>query len=143
VIDSLNGYLHSMPEERFLTVQMHELLTYLNHNSVATILVMAQHGLVSSYMGSPVDVSYLADTVLLMRYFEARGEIRKAISVLKHRTGAHETTIREMSMSGKGVEIGEPLTEFHGVLTGVPTYTGSSESLSREFDVKRKRPIQD
>jgi len=143
VIDSLNGYLHSMPEERFLTVQMHELLTYLNQSSVATILIMAQHGLMSSYMGSPVDVSYLADTVLLLRYFEANGEIRKALSVLKHRTGMHEKTIREMSMSSHGVEIGEPLTEFHGVLTGIPTYTGNSELLSQEANGKRKRPIQD
>ena len=142
VIDSLNGYLHSMPEERFLTVQMHELLTYLNQSSVATILVMAQHGLMSSYMGSPVDLSYLADTVLLLRYFEARGEIRKAISALKHRTGFHETTIREMSMSSKGILIGEPLTEFHGVLTGVPTFTGNSDLLAREPNAKPKR-IQD
>jgi circadian clock protein KaiC len=120
VIDSLNGYLQAMPDERFLTAQMHELLTFLNQQGVVTILVMAQHGFMGS-MSSPVDVSYLADTVVLLRYFEAAGAIRRAISVVKKRTGRHEDTIREMRLSAsRGVEVGEPLTAFRGVLTGVP-----------------------
>ncbi len=120
VIDSLNGYLQAMPDERFLTAQMHELLTFLNQQGVVTILVMAQHGFLGS-MSSPVDVSYLADTVVLLRYFEAAGAIRRAISVVKKRTGRHEDTIREMRLSAsRGVEVGEPLTAFRGVLTGVP-----------------------
>ena len=120
IIDSLNGYLQAMPDERFLTAQMHELLTFLNQQGVVTILVMAQHGFMGA-MNSPVDVSYLADTVILLRYFEAAGAIRRAISVVKKRTGPHEDTIREMRLSAsRGVEVGEPLTAFRGVLTGVP-----------------------
>lgn len=120
VIDSLNGYLQAMPDERFLTAQMHELLTYLNQRGVVTLLVMAQHGFMGS-MSSPVDVSYLADTVVLLRYFEAAGAIRRAISVVKKRTGRHENTIREMRLSASsGLEVGEPLTAFRGVLTGIP-----------------------
>lgn len=120
IIDSLNGYLQAMPDERFLTSQMHELLTYLNQQGVVTLLVMAQHGFMGS-MSSPVDVSYLADTVVLLRYFEAAGAIRRAISVVKKRTGRHEDTIRELRLSAThGVEVGEPLTAFRGVLTGVP-----------------------
>jgi len=123
VIDSLNGYLQAMPDERFLTSQMHELLTYLNQQGVVTLLVMAQHGFLGS-MSSPVDVSYLADTVVLLRYFEAAGAIRRAISVVKKRTGRHEDTIREMRLSAsRGVEVGEPLTGFRGVLTGIPVLT--------------------
>ena len=123
VIDSLNGYLQAMPDERFLTSQMHELLTYLNQQGVVTLIVMAQHGFMGS-MSSPVDVSYLADTVVLLRYFEAAGAIRRAISVVKKRTGHHEDTIREMRLSAsRGVEVGEPLTGFRGVLTGVPVLT--------------------
>ncbi|MDQ1591346.1 MAG: circadian clock protein KaiC [Pyrinomonadaceae bacterium] len=122
VIDSLNGYLQAMPDERFLTVQMHELLTYLNQQGVVTILVLAQHGFMGSQMGTPVDVSYLADTVLMLRFFEARGEVRRAISVVKKRTGYHENTIREMRMSSGGIAVGEPLREFQGVLTGMPNY---------------------
>ena len=120
VIDSLNGYMQAMPDERFLTAQMHELLTYLNQQGVVTMLLMAQHGFMGA-MSSPVDVSYLADTVILLRYFEAAGAIRRAISVVKKRTGRHEDTIREMHLSAsRGVEVGEPLTAFRGVLTGVP-----------------------
>ncbi|HKS30557.1 MAG TPA: ATPase domain-containing protein [Pyrinomonadaceae bacterium] len=120
IIDSLNGYLQAMPDERFLTAQMHELLTFLNQQGVVTILVMAQHGFMGP-MSAPVDVSYLADTVILLRYFEAAGAIRRAISVVKKRTGRHEDTIREMRLSAsRGVEVGEPLTAFRGVLTGVP-----------------------
>jgi circadian clock protein KaiC len=124
VIDSLNGYMQAMPDERFLTAQMHELITYLNQQGVVTLLVMAQHGFLGS-MASPVDVSYIADTVVLLRYFEAAGAIRRAISVVKKRTGRHEDTIREMRLSAsRGVEVGEPLTGFSGVLTGVPVFTG-------------------
>ncbi|HEX8149328.1 MAG TPA: ATPase domain-containing protein [Pyrinomonadaceae bacterium] len=120
VIDSLNGYMQAMPDERFLTAQMHELLTYLNQQGVVTLLVMAQHGFMGQ-MSSPVDVSYLADTVVLLRYFEAAGAIRRAISVVKKRTGRHEDTIRELRLSAsRGVEVGEPLKAFRGVLTGVP-----------------------
>lgn len=119
VIDSLNGYLNAMPEERFMIVQLHELLAYLGQLGVTTLLVSAQQGLIGP-MASSLDVSYLADGVILFRYFEARGEVRQAISVLKKRTGAHERTIRELSISSDGLAIGEPLREFRGVLTGVP-----------------------
>ncbi|HEX8355726.1 MAG TPA: ATPase domain-containing protein [Pyrinomonadaceae bacterium] len=126
IIDSLNGYLQAMPDERFLTAQMHELLTYLNQQGVVTILVMAQHGFMGAGMSSPVDVSYLADTVVMLRYFEAAGAIRRAISVVKKRTGRHEDTIRELRLSARGVEVGAPLTAFRGVLTGVPVFTGEA-----------------
>jgi len=126
VIDSLNGYLQAMPDERFLTAQMHELLTYLNQRGVVTLLVMAQHGFMGTAMNSPVDVSYLADTVVLLRYFEAAGAIRRAVSVIKKRTGFHEDTIRELRLSSAGITVGKPLSEFHGVLTGVPSYSGSA-----------------
>ena len=129
VIDSLNGYLQAMPDERFLTVQMHELLTYLNQQGVVTLLVVAQHGFMGANMGTPVDVSYLADTVLMLRFFEARGAVRRAISVVKKRTGYHENTIREMRMSGGGITVGEPLKDFQGVLTGVPTSTNEPPPL--------------
>jgi circadian clock protein KaiC len=128
VIDSLNGYLQAMPDERFLTAQMHELLTYLNQQGVVTLLVMAQHGFLGMQMSSPVDVSYLADTVMLLRYFEAGGTVRRAISVVKKRSGYHEDTIRELRLSSKGIRVGEPLTAFHGVLTGVPVYTGGGDA---------------
>ena len=130
IIDSLNGYMQAMPDERFLTAQMHELLTYLNQQGVVTLLIMAQHGFLGS-MSSPVDVSYLADTVVLLRYFEAAGAIRRAISVVKKRTGRHEDTIREMRLSAsRGVEVGEPLTAFSGVLTGVPVLAKDSRKNS-------------
>lgn len=134
VIDSLNGYMQAMPDERFLTVQMHELLSYLNQQGVVTILVLAQHGFMGANMGTPVDVSYLADTVLMLRFFEAEGAVRRAISVVKKRTGYHENTIREMRMSADGITVGQPLTDFHGVLTGVPTYRKSSAPLLEESD---------
>jgi circadian clock protein KaiC len=108
-----------MPEERFMIVQLHELLAYLGQLGVVTILVSAQQGLIGP-MASTINVSYLADGVILLRYFEARGAVRQAISVLKKRTGAHERTIRELSISDTGMHIGEPLREFHGVFTGVP-----------------------
>jgi circadian clock protein KaiC len=120
VLDSLNGYLNSMPDEKFLIIQLHELLTYLGHHGVATVLVSAHHGLISAQMSSPVDASYLADAVLLMRYFEADGEVRQAISVVKMRGGEHERSIREFSMRAGRISVGEPLRDYRGVLTGVP-----------------------
>jgi circadian clock protein KaiC len=130
VIDSLNGYLNAMPDERFLTLHLHELLNYLGNKGVTTLLLMAQHGLLGDNLHGPVDASYLADTVLLLRYFEARGEVRRAISVIKKRTGRHERTIRELSFDG-GVNVGEPLREFQGVLGGAPQFTGSDFPRSR------------
>jgi circadian clock protein KaiC len=134
VIDSLNGYLNAMPEERFLTIQMHELLTYLNQQGVVTLLVMAQHGFLGSNMQTPVDVSYLADTVLMLRYFEAEGAVHRALSVVKKRTGPHENTIRELEITSQGIRVGPPLSRFHGVLSGVPTYTGVKGNLITESD---------
>jgi circadian clock protein KaiC len=119
IIDSLNGYMNSMPEERFLTAQLHELLTYLGRRGVTTILVVAQHGMVGQ-MYSPVETSYLADSVLLLRYFEYAGNVRKAISVVKKRSGAHEESIRELRFDQRGIHLSEPLTRFRGILTGVP-----------------------
>ena len=129
VIDSLNGYMNSMPEENFLTVQLHELLTYLRQHGVLTMMVVSQQGIMGTAMQTPVDVSYLADTVLLLRYFEAGGEIRKAMSVLKKRSGRHETTIREIRIGPQGLRVGDPLKEFHGILTGIPQYTGEMNPL--------------
>lgn len=126
VIDSLNGYRAAMPEEKALILHMHELLQYLNRRGVATFLTVAQHGLVDQ-MRSPVDVTYLADTVVLLRYFEALGEIRRAISVMKKRAGGHERTIRELRIGAAGLALGEPLTRFQGVLRGVPTLVGGTE----------------
>lgn len=121
MIDSLNGYLNAMPEVRFLTLQLHELLTYLSQRGVTTLLVVAQHGLVGN-MQAPIDVSYLADSVLLLRFFEASGCMRIALSVVKKRSGAHERTIRELEFGHDGIKVGKPLEEFQGILTGVPTY---------------------
>jgi circadian clock protein KaiC len=128
VIDSLNGYLNAMPEERFLVLQMHELLTFLSNKGVLTILVMAQHG-VLGHMETPLDLSYLSDAVLMLRYFETNGEIRQAISVVKKRNGAHERTIREFRLGPRGIRVGPPLSEFRGVLTGVPQYVGKVNPL--------------
>ena len=128
VIDSLNGYLNAMPGERYLTIHLHELLMYLGEKGVATILIGAHQGLIGQQMQTPVDASYLADAVILMRYFEARGEVRQAISVVKKRGGAHERTIREFGMERGGIRVGEPLREFRGVLTGVPVYEPEPES---------------
>ena len=129
VIDSLNGYLNAMPEERFLTIQLHELLMYLSQQSVASLLIGAHHGIIGSQMQTPVDASYLADAVILLRYFEAKGEVRQAISVVKKRGGVHERTIREFGMTDGEIKVGEPLRKFRGVLTGVPVYEGSTEPL--------------
>jgi circadian clock protein KaiC len=131
VIDSLNGYQAAMPEENSLILHMHELLQYLNRRGAATFMTVAQHGLVGD-MKAPVDVTYLADTVILLRYFEALGSVKRAISIIKKRTGAHESTIREYRIDGRGLTIGAPLENFHGVLRGVPTYVGAGKPLLEE-----------
>ncbi len=128
IIDSLNGYQASMPQENSLILHMHELLQYLNRQGAATFMTVAQHGLVGD-MQSPVDVTYLADTVILLRYFEAMGRVRRAISVIKKRSGHHENTIREFELSAKGLTLGKPLDSFQGVLRGVPTYSGKDADL--------------
>jgi circadian clock protein KaiC len=128
VIDSLNGYLNAMPDGRFLVLQMHELLAYLNQQGVLSILVLAQHGLVGP-MVTPVDISYLSDAVLMLRYFEFGGEVRRALSVVKKRSGHHEHTIREFRLTPNGIALGPPLTNFHGVFSGTPTYLGDSDAL--------------
>ncbi|HEX8371418.1 MAG TPA: ATPase domain-containing protein [Chthoniobacterales bacterium] len=130
VIDSLNGYLNSMPEESFLAIQMHELLSYLAQKGVVTILVLAQNGLIGA-MQAPVDITYLADSVVILRYFEAMGEVKKAISVIKKRSGQHEKTIREFGINSHGLQVGEPLASLHGVLTGVPTFLGDESGLMK------------
>jgi circadian clock protein KaiC len=127
-IDSLNGYQAAMPEEQFLTLHLHELLQYLNRRGAATFLTIAQHGMVTD-MKQPIDITYLSDTVIMLRYFEAFGRVRRAISVMKKRTGAHENTIREFTITNNGLTVGEPLQEFQGVLRGVPTYLGQSQPL--------------
>jgi len=135
VIDSLNGYLNAMPDERHLTIQLHELLMYLGQKGVATILVGAHHGLIGAQMTAPVDASYLADAVILLRYFEARGEVRQAISVMKKRGGKHERSLREFRLEDGRIFVGAPLREFRGVLTGVPTY--EDHATPAADDVKR------
>jgi circadian clock protein KaiC len=120
VIDSLNGFTNAMPEERYLTAQMHELLTYLGRQGVTTLMVVAQHGLIGDQIKSPVDTSYLADSVLLLRYFEHDGKVKKAISVVKKRSGAHEESIRELRFDDKGIHLSEPLKQFRGILSGTP-----------------------
>ena len=131
IIDSLNGYQMAMPEEQSLILHMHELLQYLNRLGTATFVTVAQHGLVGD-MKTPVDVTYLADTVVLLRFFEAGGRVRRAISVIKKRTGWHEDTIREMEITNHGLRLGDPLAEFHGVLRGVPTYVGKPKPSPQE-----------
>jgi circadian clock protein KaiC len=134
IIDSLNGYINAMPEERYLLIQLHELFTYLGQQGVTTFLLVAQHGLVGRDMPSPVDASYLADTVILLRYFEARGEVRQAISVMKKRSGKHERTIRELRIDQRGLHVGAPLSVFQGVLNGTPEYMGHADLLSEHPD---------
>ncbi len=129
IIDSLNGFLNAMPGEKYLAMQLHELLAYLSQKGVTTIMTVAQHGFVGTNIDTPVDVSYLADTVLLFRYFEAAGAVRQALSVIKKRSGEHERTIRELVMKNGAVTVGTVLTEFDGVLTGAPTYRGEMEGL--------------
>jgi circadian clock protein KaiC len=133
VIDSINGYLNAMPAERYLTLQLHELLSYLNQQGVITIMVLAQQGLVGT-MQSTVDLTYLSDTVVLTRFYEARGELKQALSVIKKRSGNHERSIREMWVNKSGVCVGEPLTEMQGVLTGVPSFLPDQLPKRPHFD---------
>jgi circadian clock protein KaiC len=129
VIDSLNGYMNAMPGEKYLSNQLHELASYLNQQGILTILVLAQHGLIAA-AESPVDLSYLADTVVHLRYFEAAGEVRQAMAVVKKRSGRHEKTIREVKLEpGKGIRVGPPLKEFNGVLSGMPLFRGSQKQM--------------
>ena len=131
VVDSLNGYMTAMPQEQQLLLQMHELLSYLSHLGVVTFLIGLQHGLVGS-LETSLDISYVADSVILIRFFEAQGRLRKAISVLKHRSGAHENAIRELRIDSQGLRVGEPLVDFRGVHTGTPEYFGSDAPLLEE-----------
>jgi len=126
LIDSLNGYQAAMPEERALILHMHELIQFCNRSGATTFLTVAQHGLLGE-MKAPIDLTYLADTVILLRYFEMIGEVRRAISVVKKRTSAHENTIREYTLHSKGISLGEPLTNLHGVLRGTPTFVGGTD----------------
>jgi circadian clock protein KaiC len=127
-IDSLNGYQAAMPDEKALILHIHELLQYLNRQGATTFLTVAQHGLIGD-MATPVDITYLADTVILLRYFEAHGKVRRAVSVIKKRLGGHEDAIREFRIGSAGLSLGAPLEGFHGILQGVPTYVGSSSPL--------------
>ena len=129
VLDSLNGYMTAMPHEEYLHLHLHELLTHLNQQGVMTIMILAQHGLITP-MGSPIDISYLADSVIITRYFEALGAIRKAISIIKKRSGPHEGAVRELGMSQGGVRVGPPIDDFQGVLSGVPSYLGGQRGGS-------------
>ncbi|HTM55358.1 MAG TPA: ATPase domain-containing protein [Pirellulales bacterium] len=128
VIDSLNGYLQAMPEERFLTTQLHEVLTYLSQRGVLTIMVLAQHGLFGR-METSIDLTYLTDTVVVVRFFEAMGTVKKAISVVKKRSGKHETAIRELNIDQQGVRVGKTLADFQGILSGTPLYRGPQEAM--------------
>jgi circadian clock protein KaiC len=129
VIDSINGYMQSMPEERLLPIQVHELLSFLSNNGVTCIMTLVQHGIFGSPVDEAAEVSYLADTVILMRYFEFHGSVRQAVSVVKKRSGDHERTIREFRVGQGGLVVGAPLRDFQGVLTGTPSYTGSGDPL--------------
>lgn len=133
VLDSLSGYQHAMSEEQFMMLQMHELVTYLNQQGVLTFLILAQSGMVGS-MQTPVDLTYLSDSVLLLRFFEAQGELRRALSVVKKRTGPHETAIREMVIDQNGVHVGAKLDGFRGVMTGTPVFEGNSSLLGQDRD---------
>lgn len=128
VIDSLTGYMNALPEEQHLLLQMHEILTYLNQQGVVTLLLLANHGLIGQ-MNTAVDLTYLSDSVMLLRYFEAWGRIRRAVSIVKKRTGPHEDTIREFSLSSGGLRVGPPLSNFTGVLSGTPQFSGDRSSL--------------
>ena len=128
-IDSLNGYFTAMTSERFLLAQLHELLVYLNGHSVLTVMTTAQHGMLNTSDGSSFELTYLADVVIYLRYFEAGGSVRKAISVIKNRLSAHETSIREFEISHMGLGIGPPLKQFEGILSGLPKYLGERHDL--------------
>jgi circadian clock protein KaiC len=127
VIDSLNGYHAAMPEENALILHMHELLQYLNRQGATTLLTVAQHGLVGD-MRAPVDLTYIADSVILLRYFEVRGSVRRAVSVIKKRMGHHEDTIREFRISARGLVLGQPLTNLHGIFKGAPVIMEPAEA---------------
>ncbi|HEX6833234.1 MAG TPA: ATPase domain-containing protein, partial [Rudaea sp.] len=131
IIDSLNGYLNAMASERFLMLQMHELLSYLAQQGVLTILVLAQHGLVGP-METPLDISYLSDAVIMLRYFEFEGNVRRALSVVKKRSGHHEQTIREFRLTSRGLVLSAPLTQFSGIFSGTPVYNGDRAPLLSE-----------
>jgi circadian clock protein KaiC len=133
VLDSLSGYQNAMPAEQYMLLMMHELLTYLNQKGIVTMLVLAQQGLVGA-MQTPVDLTYLSDSVILLRLFEAGGKIRRAISMTKKRTGSHEDTIREYRLDSRGIHVGPPLAKFRGVLTGVPTFMGPENELLHNSD---------
>jgi circadian clock protein KaiC len=136
VIDSLNGYLNAMPGEKYLNNQLHELVSYLNHKGVVTILILAQHGLLAA-TEAPIDLSYLSDTVVSLRYFEAAGEVKQSVAVVKKRSGPHEKTIREFKLErGQGVCVGQPLREFQRVLSGMPVFSGRSEEIMPATDGK-------
>jgi circadian clock protein KaiC len=132
-IDSLNGYLHSMGDERFLTLQLHELATYLNQQGIVTIMMLTPHGMLGQ-IHTPIDVTYLADTVIALRYFEAHGAMHKAISVIKKRTGKHEPTIRELKFERGKIDVGPPLTNFLGIFTGTPIFQGARRSKRKTAD---------
>lgn len=147
IIDSINGYMQSMPEERLLPMQIHELLSFLANNGVTCVMTLVQHGIFGNPVGEAADVSYLADTVVLLRYFEVSGSVRQAISVVKKRSGNHERMIRECKVQKGGLFVGEPLREFQGVLTGVPEYTGAAAPLLAEqpparWDGKTRKKAQ-
>lgn len=139
IIDSINGYMQSMPEERLLPIQIHELLSFLSNNGVMCIMTLVQHGIFGNPVDEAVEVSYLADTVILLRYFEVNGSVRQAISVVKKRSGDHERTIRECKVQKGGLFVGEPLRDFQGVLTGVPSYTGGAAPLLSEGENGKRR----
>jgi circadian clock protein KaiC len=132
VIDSINGYMQSMPEERLLPIQVHELLSFLSNNGVTCIMTLVQHGIFGNPVDEAAEVSYLADTVILMRYFEVNGTVRQAVSVVKKRSGDHERTIRECKVGSGGLNVGAPLRDFQGVLTGVPNYVGNTVPLMHD-----------
>jgi circadian clock protein KaiC len=134
LIDSLNGFLQSMPGERCLALHLHELLTYLNHKGVVTLMVLAQAGVIGSQIQTPADVSYLADNIVVLRYFEAQAEVRQAISVIKKRSGRHEHTIRELRLGPDTIRVGEPLSNFHGVLSGIPIVLGHTNANGLRLD---------
>jgi circadian clock protein KaiC len=131
VIDTLNGYLTSMPQEQELILQLHELLSFLNQRGVLTLLIVPQNGMLGSLQTS-LNISYIADTILLLRFFEASGHVRKALSIVKNRAGPHEDTIRELRIDTSGLRIGEVLEKFQGVLTGTPIYTGNGSPLLQD-----------
>ena len=142
LIDSLNGYLHAMPNEQYLTLQMHELLSYLSQHGVVTLLILGQHGLVGD-VRSDVDLSYLSDTIILMRFFEAAGSVRRGLSVVKTRTSDHEPTIREFKLGSTGLTIGAVLHDFDGVLSGTPVYRGSAGALMETAHPSPAAPPRD